>query len=93
MTGLATVTGMQLTRLDMVDDVEALGLAGAGPEVFGAGGADVAVGSGGIVIIADAGDDLAASGVRNRTGPSTAPAISQASSQPTSKNSSTSAAL
>jgi hypothetical protein len=56
---------MQLTRLDMVDDVEALGLAGAGAEVFTAGGADVAAGLGGTVIITDAGDDLAASGVRN----------------------------
>nr|WP_062336559.1 hypothetical protein [Herbidospora sakaeratensis] len=54
---------MQPRRLDIVDAVEAVGLAGAGAEVFNAGGAELAVGPGGAVIIAEAVDDLAASGV------------------------------
>ncbi|GAB1820054.1 hypothetical protein [Herbidospora sp. RD11066] len=54
---------MQPRRLDIIDAVEALGLAGVGAEVFNAGGAKFAVGPSGAVIIAEVVDDLAASGV------------------------------
>ncbi|MGN9837370.1 hypothetical protein ACTMTI_04510 [Nonomuraea sp. H19] len=56
---------MQLSRMDMVVDLDVLGLAGAGVEAFTIGGADVTVGLSGTVIITDAVDDPAASGVWN----------------------------
>ncbi|MEV5827566.1 hypothetical protein AB0L25_18545 [Spirillospora sp. NPDC052242] len=57
---------MPLTRLAVTDDGDVLGLAGPGADRFTAGGADVADGPDSTVIVANAGDDLDASGVRNR---------------------------
>ncbi|MGN9845316.1 hypothetical protein ACTMTI_45075 [Nonomuraea sp. H19] len=54
---------MQLSPMDMVADVDVLGLVGTPSETFTAGGADVTVGPSGSVVISDAVDDLAASGV------------------------------
>ncbi len=56
---------MSLTRLAVIDD-DPLGLAGPGADMVTACGADVAVGPDGTVIVTEAGDDLEASGVRNR---------------------------
>ncbi|WP_062430375.1 hypothetical protein [Herbidospora daliensis] len=50
-------------RLDIIDAVEAVGLAGVGAEAFSAGGAEFVVGLDGTVIIVAAVDDPAVSGV------------------------------
>ncbi|MFF0593276.1 hypothetical protein [Streptomyces antibioticus] len=56
---------MYLTCLDLVDEAEALALAGPGAEVFTVGGAVVAFGAAESVVVADAGDSVTASGVWN----------------------------
>lgn len=73
---------MQLTLLDRVDETEAIALAGPDADVFPVSSATVAIGATSTVIVAEAGDDPAASGVWNAEefrliGPAPAPVTSK----------------
>ncbi|WP_330455984.1 hypothetical protein OIB37_03375 [Streptomyces sp. NBC_00820] len=73
---------MQLTLLDRVDETEAVDLAGPDADVFPASGATVVLGTSSTVVIVEAGDDPAVSGVWNAEefrliGPAASPVASR----------------